>query len=101
MKQYTDRSRRETEEWKKGDRVMLSIKNLVFKERPTQKLMERYVGPYMIEEVVLLNVVKLQLPSLMRIHLVVNVSQIVRYKEQVKGQKKEEGKPVEVEGVKE
>ena len=65
MKQYTDRSRRETEEWKKGDRVMLSTKNLVFKERPTQKLMERYVGPYMIEEVVLLNVVKLQLPSSM------------------------------------
>jgi len=37
----------------------------------------------------------------MRIHLVVNVSQIVWYKEQVKGQKKEEGKPIEVEGVEE
>ena len=37
----------------------------------------------------------------MKIHLVVNVSWIVRYKEQVKGQKKEEGKPVEIEGVKE
>jgi len=37
----------------------------------------------------------------MRIHLVVNISQIMRYKEQVKGQKKEEGKPVEVEGVEE
>ena len=37
----------------------------------------------------------------MRIHPVVNVSQIVRYKEQVKGQKKEEGKPVEVEEVEE
>ena len=37
----------------------------------------------------------------MRIHLVVNVSQIVRYKEQMKGQKKEEGKPIEVEGVEE
>ena len=37
----------------------------------------------------------------MRIHLVVNVSQIVRYKEQVKGQKKEEGKPIEVERVEE
>ena len=37
----------------------------------------------------------------MRIHLVINVSWIVQYKEQVKGQKKEEGKPVEVEGVKE
>ena len=68
----------------------------MFKERPTKQLMERYVGPYKIEEVVSSNVVKLRLPSLMRIHLVVNVSRIVRYKEQVKGQKKEEGKPVEV-----
>jgi len=73
----------------------------VFKERPTKKLTERYVGPYAIEEVVLLNAVKLRLPSSMRIHLVVNVSQIVRYKEQVKGQKKEEGKLIEVEGVEE
>jgi len=73
----------------------------VFKEKPSKKLMERYVGLYTIEEVVSLNAVKLKLPSLMRIHLVVNVSRIVRYKEQVKGQKKEEGKPVEVEGVKE
>jgi len=32
----------------------------------------------------------------MRIYLVVNISQIVRYKEQVEGQKKEEGKPIEV-----
>ena len=37
----------------------------------------------------------------MRIHPVVNVSWVVRYKEQVKRQKKEEEKPVEVEGVKE
>jgi len=37
----------------------------------------------------------------MRIHLVVNVSQIVQYKEQVRGQKKGEVKPIEVEGVEE
>ena len=79
----------------------MSTKDLVFKERPSKKLMERYVGPYVIEEVVSSNAVKLQLPSSMRIHLVVNVSRIVRYKEQVKGQKIEKGKPVEVEGVKE
>ena len=79
----------------------MSTKDLVFKERPTKKLMERYVRLYAIEEIVSSNVVKLQLPSLMRIHPVVNVSQIVRYKEQVKGQKKEEGKLVEVERVKE
>ena len=101
MKRYADRGRRETEVWKKGDRVLLSTKDLVFKERPTKKLTERYVGPYAIEEVVLSNAVKLQLPSSMRIHPVINVSRIVRYKEQVKGQKKEEGKLVEVEGVEE
>ena len=59
------------------------------------------MGPYTIEEIVLSNTVKLRLLSPMRIHPVVNVSRIVRYKEQVKGQKKEEGKPVEVEGIEE
>jgi len=63
--------------------------------------MERYIGPYVIEGVVSSNAVKLRLPSSMRIHLVVNVSWIVRYKKQVKGQKKEEGKLVKVEEVKE
>jgi len=101
MKRYADRERKETEEWKKGDRVLLSTKDLVFKERPSKKLMERYVGLYVVEEVVSSNAVKLQLSSSMRIHPVVNVSQIVRYKEQVKGQKKEEEKPVKVEGVEE
>ena len=101
MKKYVDRSRKETEKWEKGDRVLLSTKDLVFKERPSKKLMKRYVGPYAIEEVVSSNAVKLKLPSSMRIHLVVNVSQIVHYKEQVKGQKKEEGKPIEIERVEE
>ena len=80
---------------------MLSIKDLVFKERLVRKLVEKYVRPYEIEEVVSTNVVKLKLPSSMRIHPVVNISQIVRYREQVKGQKKEAGKPIEVEGVEE
>ena len=34
MKRYADRIRKEMEEWKKEDRVMLSTKDLVFKERP-------------------------------------------------------------------
>ena len=101
IKRYADRERKETEEWKKGDQVLLSTKDLVFKERPTKKLTERYVGPYVIEEVVSTNMVKLRLPSSMRIHPVVNVSRVVRYKEQIKGQKKEEGKPVVIEGVEE
>ena len=101
MKRYADRRRKETEKWEKGDRILLSTKDLVFKERPARKLTERYIGPYTIKEVMSLNTVKLRLPSSMRIHPVVNVSWIVRYKEQVRGQKKEEGKPVKVEGVEE
>ena len=77
MKRQVDRGRKKTEDWKKGDKVMLSTKDLVFKERPARKLVDRYVGPYTIEEVVSTNAVTLRLPTLMRIHLVVNVSQIV------------------------
>ena len=101
MKRYADRGRKETEEWKKGDWVLLITKDLVFKKRPSKKLTERYVGPYRIEEVILSNAVKLRLPSSMKIHPVVNISRIVKYKEQIKGQKKEEGKPVKVEGIEE
>jgi len=73
----------------------------VFKERLVRKLVDRYVGPYTIEEVVFTNAVKLRLPTSMRIHPIMNVSQIVQYKEQVERQKKEEGKPIEIEEVKE
>jgi len=51
-------------------------------------LTERYVGPYEIEEIVL-NIVRLKLPVLMRIHLVVNISKVVRYRKSVKGQRVE------------
>ena len=37
----------------------------------------------------------------MKIYPVVNVSQVVRYKEQVGKQKKKEVKPIKIEGVKE
>jgi len=53
---------------------MLNIKDLVLKERPAKKLVDQYVSLYIINEVVFTNVVKLQLPSLMRIYLVVNIS---------------------------
>jgi len=59
MKRYADKKRKETGEWKKGDRVMLSTKDLVFKERPVRKLVEQYIRPYEIEEMVSTNVVKL------------------------------------------
>jgi len=40
MKQQADRERKEVEEWKKGDKVILSMKDLVFKERPVKKLVD-------------------------------------------------------------
>jgi len=80
---------------------MLSTKDLVFKKQLAKKLVNRYVGLYIINEVVSTNAVKLQLPTSMRIYPVVNISQVVQYKEQVRGQKAEEVKLVEVEGVKE
>ena len=63
--------------------------------------MERYVGLYMVEEVVLKNVVKLKLLASMRIHSVVNISRIVKYRESVKRQRIEKLKPVEVNEVEE
>jgi len=77
IKRQVDKGRRESKNWKREDRVLLSTKDLVFKERLVRKLVDRYVGPYTIEEIVSTNVVKLQLPTLMRIYLVVNISQIV------------------------
>ena len=59
IKRYVDRNRKETEKWRKGDKVMLSTKDLVFKERPVCKLVERYVGPYEIEKMISSNTMKL------------------------------------------
>ena len=84
MKWQVDKSRREEEVWKERDKVMLSTKGLVLRERLTKKLTERYMGPYIVEEMVSKNVVKMRLPVFMRIHLVVNVSRIVRYRKLVK-----------------
>ena len=73
----------------------MSIKNLVFKERLVKKLVNIYVGLYFIEKVVFTNTARLWLPISMRIHLVVNISQIVQYKEQLEEQKVEKVKLVE------
>jgi len=77
MKLQADRGRRDVEMWKAGNRVMLSTKDLVFKERPVKKLMDRYIGLYIIDKIVSTNVVKLRLPVSIKIHPVVNISQIV------------------------
>ena len=81
MKKYTDRKRREADEYKVGDLVILSTKDLKYQMtgRKTKKLMERFVSPYKVKKIILANAVKLELPSTIRIYLVVNISRIRRY----------------------
>ena len=97
---YADRKRAEVDEYKVGDLVMLSTKDLKYQMvgRRTEKLMERFVGPYRIKKIVSSNAVELELSSTVKIHLVVNVSRIQRYVGQVKGQRKEQPAPVVIEG---
>jgi len=64
----------------------------------TKKLTKRFVGPYKIKKIVLSNIVELELPSTVKIHLVVNVSRIQRYVEQVEGQRQEQQAPVIIKG---
>ena len=90
MKKYIDRKRGEVNEYKIRDLVMLSTKNLKYQiiGRRTEKLTERFVGPYKIKKIILTNIVELELPSTVRIHPVVNVSRIRKYIGQIEGQKK-------------
>ena len=94
-----DRRHREVKEWKKDDRVILNIKDLVFKKRPVKKLTERYMGSYIVEEIVSKNVVKLKMLASQRIYLVVNISRVMRYKELMKRQKVKKPKSIEVDKV--
>jgi len=103
MKKYADRKRSDVEEYKIGDLVMLSTKDLKYQMvgRRTEKLTERFVGPYRIKKIVSSNAIELELPSTVKIHPVVNVSRIRRYIGQVEGQKKEQPLPVIIEGEEE
>jgi len=81
MKKYADRKRREVDDYKVGDLVMLSTKDLKYQMvgRRTEKLTERFVSPYKIKKIVSSNTVELELPSTVKIHPVVNVSRICHY----------------------
>ena len=57
---------------------MLSTKDLKYQMvgRRTEKLTEKFVSSYEIKKIILMNTVKLELLSTIKIHLVVNVSRI-------------------------
>ena len=90
IKKYTDRKRGEVNEYKVGDLVILSTKNLKYQiiRKRTEKLTEKFVDLYKIKKIILTNIVELELPSTVRIHPVVNVSRIRKYIGQIEGQKK-------------
>ena len=62
---------------------------------------ERFISPYKVKEIVSSNAVKLELPSIVKIYLVVNISRIRQYIGQVEEQKKEQLAPVIIEGEEE
>jgi len=103
MKKYADRKRGKVDNYKVEDLVMLSTKDLKYQmvSRRTKKLMKRFVSPYKVKKIVLSNVVELELPSTVKIYLVVNISRIYKYVEQVEEQKKKRLAPVIIKEKKE
>ena len=61
----------------------------------------KYSWSYSLNEVCDTNAIELDLPSTVKIHLVVNVSRVHRYKDQVEGQRKKWLSPVIINGEEE
>jgi len=103
IKKFVNRKRREKEEYRVGDLVLLSIKDLKWqmKGRRLEKLTEHFVGPYKVKGIVLSNTIEVELPKSIKIHPVVNISRVQLYKPQVEGQKKILPKLVIIEGEEE
>jgi len=103
MKRYVDRERGEVEEYRVGDLVLLSTKDLKYQMvgRQMEKLTECFVGPYKVKAIISSNAIELKLPITVRIHPVVNISRVRRYKSQVESQRKEAPQPVVIEGEEE
>ena len=67
--------------------MLLSTKDLKYQmaRRHTEKFTECFVEPYKVKAIIFSNAIELELPSMIKIHLVVNVSRIQWYKSQVEG----------------
>ena len=78
MKKYANRRQREEEEYRIGDLVLLSTKDLKWqmKGRRSEKLTKCFIGLYKVKGIVLSNVIELELPKSIKIHPVVNVSRV-------------------------
>ena len=103
MKRQVDKSRKEVEEYRIDDKVLVSTKDFSIElmKKVTKKLMEKFIGPYVVRKILLENTVELELLASLKIHPVVNIRRIVKYREQVERQKKTLPPSVEVASEKE
>jgi len=101
MKCFADQMCVHMPEYKEGDQVWLSTKNLNI-NRPSRKLTKRQIGLYTITHVVSPNVVVPKLLTSFKIDAPINVSQLHPYKPPtIPGQQITPQAPVEVEGEEE
>jgi hypothetical protein len=77
-KAYADRKKRPIE-FKEGEQVLLSTKNLRLQEGGSRKLLRRFIGPYTIAAKINSNAFKLHLPSDFQCHDVFNVCYLRKY----------------------
>jgi len=82
MKRQVDRNRKEAEKYRVGDKVLISTKDssMELMKRVMKKLMEKFIELYVVKKIVSENAVELELLVSLRIHLVVNVRRIVKYR---------------------
>ena len=81
MKKQADRNRKKAEEYRVGDKVLISTKNFPMElmKRAMMMIIEKYIGPYVVKNIISENAVELKLPVSLRIYPVVNVRRIVKY----------------------
>ena len=95
MKTQADKHHTEAANYKAGGKVWLSTTNLRL-THASKKLSEHWIGPYIITKLISNNAIELKLPQSMKIHPVMNISQVKLYKERLPRQALQKPGPVTV-----
>lgn len=92
QKAYADKTRRDVKDIRVDDMVLLSTKNLTFKNKgATPKFMPKFVGPFKVKKLVgpkdqdtgmvtVTTAVQLELPPMMKVHDVFHLSMVKAYR---------------------